>query len=78
MLKVQVMHRDLKPENIMLHFPDYHTQLITMKSKDKKNFINMLNLSETLFEVKIIDFGFSRKLESLEEKMNVICGTPVY
>jgi serine/threonine protein kinase len=65
MISVLVIHRDLKLQNIMLHFPDDIESLINMNKQERYTFIKNVDLSKTKFEVKIADFGFSKKLKNL-------------
>lgn len=37
-----------------------------------------VDLLKTPFEVKIADFGFSKRLKKLNEINTTICGTPLY
>ena len=55
-----ILHRDIKLDNVLLHFN---------KEKDKRDFI-ILNS-----QIKLIDFGFSRKLD-VGEKASTVCGSP--
>lgn len=64
MMSVLVIHRDLKLQNIMLHFPDETENLMKMTKDEKKRFLKNVDLDSTRFEVKIADFGFSKKLRS--------------
>ena len=64
MMSVLVVHRDLKLQNIMLHFPDETENLMKMSKDEKKRFIKNVDLETTHFEIKIADFGFSKKLRS--------------
>ncbi len=63
MMQVLVIHRDLKLQNIMLHFPDNQEQLMNMNKDEKRRFLRSVDLLSTRFEVKIADFGFSKKLK---------------
>ena len=65
MMQVLVIHRDLKLQNIMLHFPDDTDRLMSMNKEEKKRFLRHVDLLNTKFEVKIADFGFSKKLKQL-------------
>ena len=77
MMSVLVIHRDLKLQNIMLHFPQ-NDELRNMSKDQKKQFLRDVNLLETPFEIKIADFGFSKKLKRLDQINKTICGTPLY
>lgn len=63
MMKELVIHRDLKLQNIMLHFPDETDRLKGLTSGEKKEFLTNVDLMTTRFEIKIADFGFSKKLK---------------
>lgn len=78
MMAVLVIHRDLKLQNIMMHFPDHVQELIGMSKLEKKRFIQNIDLNNTRFEIKIADFGFSKKLKNKGEVNRTICGTPLY
>ena len=62
----------------MLHFPDHTENLSRMTKEEKKNFFKKVDMQKTRFEVKIADFGFSKKLKSKKERNKTICGTPLY
>ena len=64
MMSVLVIHRDLKLQNIMLHFPDETENLMRMTREEKKKFLRSVDLDNVKFEIKIADFGFSKKLRS--------------
>jgi len=64
MMSVLVIHRDLKLQNIMLHFPDDTVNIIAMNKEEKRRFLRSVDLTKTRFEVKIADFGFSKKLKA--------------
>lgn len=78
MMAVLVIHRDLKLQNIMMHFPDHIQELMSMNKMEKKRFIQNIDLANTRFEIKIADFGFSKKLKSKGDVNRTICGTPLY
>jgi serine/threonine protein kinase len=59
--KNKIIHRDLKLDNILVHFES---------EEDKKN-MNLLNS-----EIKIIDFGFARYLQS-EDLATSVLGSPI-
>jgi len=46
----------------MLHFPDDTNALMNMTKEEKKKYIANVDLSKCNFEIKIADFGFSKKL----------------
>ena len=73
-----VIHRDLKLQNIMLHFPKITKHIIKMTKEQKKKFLREVDLNKTEFELKIADFGFSKKLKSKGQINRTICGTPLY
>jgi len=62
----------------MLHLPDHTESLMKMTKDEKKDFFNALDMTKVNFEVKIADFGFSKKLKSKKERNKTICGTPLY
>ena len=65
MMLVLVIHRDLKLQNVMMHFPDHIQELASMQTDfERKEFIRKIDLETTRFEIKIADFGFSKKLKS--------------
>ena len=78
MMAVLVIHRDLKLQNIMLHFPDETNNLMNMTKEEKKKFLHNIDLAKTNFEIKIADFGFSKKLRTKGQINKTICGTPLY
>jgi len=63
MLKVNIIHRDLKLENIMMHFPQRTKELVKMDKEIRKKFNNEIQLDDENFEIKIADFGFSKKIK---------------
>tara|TARA_B110000285_G_scaffold197407_1_gene229029 strand:+ start:621 stop:776 length:156 start_codon:yes stop_codon:yes gene_type:complete len=49
----------------MMHFPDHIQELASMQTDfERKEFIRKIDLETTRFEIKIADFGFSKKLKS--------------
>jgi len=48
----------------MLHFPGEEEKLLSMTKEQKKKFLRDVNLNTTPFEIKIADFGFSKKLKN--------------
>jgi len=64
MMDVLVIHRDLKLQNIMLHFPDDNEKLLLLNKEEKKAFLKDVDLNKINFEIKIADFGFSKKLKN--------------
>jgi serine/threonine protein kinase len=49
-----------------------------MNKEEKKKFLREVDLTKTRFELKIADFGFSKKLKSKSQINKTICGTPLY
>lgn len=78
MMTVLVIHRDLKLQNIMMHFPDHTEQLMVMNKDERKKFLRDVDLTKVRFELKIADFGFSKKLKNKGQINKTICGTPLY
>ena len=62
----------------MLHFPDENNTLMNMTKDEKKKFIANADFNKVKFEIKIADFGFSKKLRSKSQINKTICGTPLY
>ena len=48
------------------------------RAEARKKFINKSKLEESNFELKIADFGFSKKLKDRDDLNKTICGTPLY
>jgi hypothetical protein len=48
----------------MMHFPDHTEELMNMNKDEKKKFLRDIDLTKTRFELKIADFGFSKKLKN--------------
>ena len=46
----------------MLHFTDKTTYLMDMEKEEKLGFLKNVDLDNSEFEVKIADFGLSKKL----------------
>lgn len=78
MMAVLVIHRDLKLQNIMFHFPDMSNKLMSMPKDERKRWLKNVDLAKVNFEIKIADFGFSKKLKSKSQINKTICGTPLY
>lgn len=49
----------------MLHFPN-NEELINMSKSERNVWLKKTDLMKTVFEVKIADFGFSKKLKRLD------------
>ena len=56
------MHRDLKLQNIMVHFCDKTTYLLDMEKEEKMHFLKTVDLENVEFEVKLADYGLSKKI----------------
>jgi len=78
MMAVLVIHRDIKLQNIMLHFPDHTEELLNMDRDQKRRFLRSVDMTRTRFEIKIADFGFSKKLDNKHQVNRTVCGTPLY
>lgn len=39
-------------------------KILSMNKEERKDFLRTVNLSTTRFEIKIADFGFSKKLRN--------------
>ena len=61
----------------MLHFPE-DDHLINLTKSQKLSWLKNVDLTITPFEIKIADFGFSKKLKRIDQINNTICGTPLY
>jgi len=46
----------------MVHFNDKTTYLMDMEKEEKRAFLKSVDLIHTEFEIKIADFGLSKKL----------------
>jgi len=51
---------------------------MNMTKEEKKNYFKNVNMATTHFEIKIADFGFSKKLKDKKQRNKTICGTPLY
>jgi len=51
---------------------------MNMNKDEKRRFLRGVDLMSTRFEVKIADFGFSKKLKQKTQINKTICGTPLY
>jgi len=49
-----------------------------MTKEEKKAWLKNVDLNNVKFEVKIADFGLSKKLKSKKELSETVCGTPFY
>ena len=49
-----------------------------MTKEEKKAWFKAVDMTKVNFDVKIADFGFSKKLKSKKERNKTICGTPLY
>jgi len=52
----------------MVHFIGKTTYLMDMQKDEKKAFLRNVDLTTTDFEIKIADFGLSKKVKSKEDK----------
>lgn len=68
MHNVNMIHRDLKLANILLHIPTLN--LLAMSKEERTLLISQLNLRETVFEIKISDFGFAKRFDSRSRMKN--------
>ena len=55
---MKILHRDIKLADVMLHFPDM-PHLDELSPFMKRQFMKKVNLTQTPFEIKISNFGFS-------------------
>ena len=62
----------------MLHFPDLSDKILNMSKDQRLKFLKTVDLTQTKFEIKIADFGFSKKLKNKSQINKTICGTPLY
>jgi serine/threonine protein kinase len=62
----------------MLNFPDHVEELLAMTREEKKKFLRNVDMTKVNFEVKIADFGFSKKLRVKSQINKTVCGTPLY
>lgn len=62
----------------MLHFPDHVEHLMNLGKEERKRFLKTVDLEKARFEIKIADFGFSKRLRSKNQINKTICGTPLY
>lgn len=49
-----------------------------MNKEEKNKFMREVDLTKVNFELKIADFGFSKKLKNKGQSNKTICGTPLY
>jgi len=49
-----------------------------MTKEERRIWLKSLDLDTVNFEIKIADFGFSKKLKRLDQINKTICGTPLY
>jgi len=49
-----------------------------MTKEERKKFLKEVDLTTTNFEIKIADFGFSKKLRVKSQINKTVCGTPLY
>ena len=73
-----VVHRDLKLANIMLHFPGQNGNLMEITKEQKFQFLQECDLTEISFEIKLTDYGLSKKLDHIEQMDKLFCGTLMY
>ena len=48
----------------MLHFPGESEKLLAMTKEQKKRYFRDIDLNGVDFEIKVADFGFSKKLKN--------------
>jgi len=48
----------------MIHFPNDSIRLLNMNKEQKRKFLKEVDLKQIDFEIKIADFGFSKKLRN--------------
>jgi len=54
----------------MIHFKGMTTTLMDMEKDEKKRYLADVDLETTEFQVKIADFGLSKRLEEKNQKMD--------
>ena len=62
----------------MVHFPDHDEKLMRFDKNQKRSFLKDLDLSKVKFELKISDFGYSKKLKTRKDFTKTRCGTTLY
>ena len=49
-----------------------------MNNNQRQDFLQKVDLDKVNFQIKIADFGFSKKLRNKGQINKTICGTPLY
>ena len=62
----------------MVHFNNKTTYLMDMGENEKTNFLTNIDLEQHDFEIKIADYGLSKRLPDKEFKIKHRCGTLVF
>ena len=62
----------------MVHFPNLNEEMKGMDDSSKRQFLQNIDLINTEFEVKIIDFGLSTEVYDLGQTVYGQCGTYLY
>ena len=78
MMNILMIHRDIKLQNIMIDFPDKCDELLTMTKGERIKFLKEVDLLNTKFNIKIADFGYAKRLKSIEQIETTLCGTYLY
>lgn len=78
MMKILMIHRDIKLQNVMIDFPEKGDELLAMSTGERQKFLKEVDLLNTKFDIKIADFGYAKKLKTIEQMETTLCGTYLY